>query len=220
MRFVYLFFSFLAMMACDDNTNSICMEFQKELKDTIRYDPVYEVDLDLDGEADGTLLSALRTSPGGISCSIKFKPFDEMITLLSKEKTVYVCQDTLMWNLDPSVEYYKNRECNDGVNALATEIVLVAELLQDDDLENLENFQRFNQEIFLYRYEGIGASGIVPGAIFNDVTVTIFENAISEGWLVIEKDNSALYGLKIGMDSSTFPCQSLKLFEQKRLDCE
>lgn len=217
----------LTTISCtDDDAQHInCDEFNKILNDTIHYiseseGTVYNLDIDSNGEVDAELILKRQNSIGGTACFTKLKIVNELFHVESKTKLVPICQDTLNWQLDPSVEYYQNIDCDDTANAIRIDTIEVPKIFQDGNFESVETLQNPNTEVLLYSHHGIGASGIIPGAVFNDINSSAFEDSNSSGWLIFGKNNDELYGLKVALDlASNFDCQPVNILELRRIDC-
>jgi hypothetical protein len=90
-------------------------------------------------------------------------------------------------------------------------------VFQEGDLDIIT--ENRSEEAFLYSYYGIGSKSIFPEAVFNEITSSVLENSNYSGWVVFEKNNSELYGIKVEIDANPFPCPSLYILQIKRIDC-
>jgi len=207
----------------NDTSTITCEEFTTQLNDTLKitgaYTDLYNYDLDLDEENDIEISVHFYIGIGGSHYFVNIYTLQDNWSISSESKTTFLCRDTLYLGNDTTWAYYNTYNCIDSAVAIDQHTDEVAQLYSDEDLDNIEISQTAKNELIIHHYDGRGSDQVRPDAKFTDITKTIFEDRLI-GWLIFEKNNSELYGLKIEIQGSQYSPKTIYCHESKRLDCE
>ncbi len=193
-----------------------------EINEVLQYEnpfspTIYEIDLDLDGENDGIIELKLTTNVGGLSCSAELRTIQEEWSISSLNRSIFICQDTLHYWADSTLIYYKNYDCNSSEISIREDFIDIPQLYRDNDLESITILETQNI-VLLHSYNGVGADGIYPDAVFNDITKSAFSQPNLEEWIIFIKGNDEYYGLKIGIESLDVDCSQVHVYESRRIE--